>query len=186
MKDKIKSQVFAISIFYSVIVIFLMISSLTSVTTSIELYDSEQNKTKLTEYKNEIATLNQNECTSTINKIVSYYENTSYNGKVKLRDIYNIEEGFLSYFGEMKDNCHLSEEQLKKYNLSNKYISTTIHQEEMFIKYYFQYEMNLKNKSNREIIEPILNNIEYEIIKNTQLEIISILIDISKEETTYE
>jgi hypothetical protein len=46
--------------------------------------------------------------------------------------------------------------------------------------------MNLKNKSNREIMEPILNNIEYEIIKNTQLEIISILIDISKEETTYE
>lgn len=181
MKEKIKNQVFAISIFYSVIVIFLMISSLTSATTSVELYDSEENKTKLNEYKKEIATLNQNECTSTINKIVRYYENTSYNGKVDLKDIYNIEEGFLSYFGEMKDNCNLTDEQLKKYNLPNKFISSTIHQEEMFTKYYFQYELNFSDILNRTIIEPSLYNTEYEISKNTQLEIISILIDISKE-----
>jgi len=181
MKEKIKNQVFAISIFYSVVILVLMISNITSAVTSIELYDSEENRNKLNEYKKEIATLNQNECTTTINKIVKYYENTSYNGKIELKDIYNIEEGFLSYFGEMKDNCNLTDEQLKKYNLSNKFISSTIHQEEIFTKYYFQYELNFSDNLNRTIIEPTLYNIEYEISKNTQLEIISILLDISKE-----
>lgn len=181
MKEKIKKQVFAISIFYSVVILFLMILNITSAVTSIELYDSEENRSKLNEYKKEIATLNQNECTTTINKIIKYYENTSYEGKVELKDIYNIEEGFLSYFGEMKDNCNLTDEQLKKYNLSNKFISSTIHQEEIFTKYYFQYELNFSDNLNRTIIEPTLYNIEYEISKNTQLEIISILLDISKE-----
>lgn len=181
MKEKIKNQVFAISIFYSVVILVLMISNITSAVTSIELYDSEENRNKLNEYKKEIATLNQNECTTTINKIVKYYENTSYNGKIELKDIYNIEEGFLSYFGEMKDNCNITDEQLKKYNLSNKFISSTIHQEEIFTKYYFQYELNFSDNLNRTIIEPTLYNIEYEISKNTQLEIISILLDISKE-----
>ena len=152
MKEKLKNYVFGISIFYSLMILILMIINITTATTSIELHDSEENKNKLNEYKKEIATLKQNDCTTTINKLINYYEATSYNGKIKLKDIYNIEQGLLSYYGEMKENCNLTEEQLKKYNFPNKFITATIEQEEMFMKHYFQYELKFTDVLARTII----------------------------------
>ena len=47
MKEKLKNYVFGISIFYSLMILILMIINITSATTSIELHDSEENKNKL-------------------------------------------------------------------------------------------------------------------------------------------
>ena len=51
MKEKIKSVLFSVSIFYSVLIVGLMIFTCITMTDSVELYDNDDNKVKLNNYK---------------------------------------------------------------------------------------------------------------------------------------
>lgn len=184
MKEKIKNILFSISIFYSITLIILLIFNTLNLVTEVELNDSEENKIKLNEYKEEVKSLEKNKCTDIINQIIKYYEDTSYNGKISLKEMYNYgtENNLLSYYINLKENCNLSEENIKKYDLPLKVLSASIQQDELYHRYYFQYEINIKDIFTRHVIEANLTNIEYKIRKNLELEIISNLIEISKME----
>ena len=181
MKEKIKNNILTISIFYSVIVIVLMIFNLSNIVVSVELHMPDKNIDKISEYKKRVALLEKNGCTDVINKIINYYEETSYDGEVNIKKIYNIyEEGFLSYFMDVKDNCNLTDEIMDKYNFQSKFLSAAIQPDEIAQRYMFQYELSFKDLLNRDIAEANLNNIEYTIRKNLELEIIKILIEVEE------
>ena len=184
MKGKIKNILFVISIFYSLVIVILMVITSNNLTSTVELHDSKENTSKLKEHKEQLSTLKQNSCTEVINKIIRHYEETSYNGEVSLREMfeYDFDNSLLSYYIEVKDNCNLDNNQEKKYNLPTKFITSSIQRDELYEKYYFQYELKLSDYSNRLIIEPLISNVEYQINRTIQLEIISNLIEISSGE----
>ena len=47
-----------------------------------------------------------------LKKIIEHYEDTSYTGNVNLRDMYEYdnENSVLSYYGEAKEKCEISNE----------------------------------------------------------------------------
>lgn len=186
MKGNIKNILFAISIFYSIVVIILMSITFNNLTSIIELEDSKENRERLEEYKQQLSTLEQNNCTNVIHKIIKHYEETSYDGEVSLKEMYDydFDNSLLSYYIEVKSSCNLDGEQEKKYNLPTKFITSSIQRDELYEKYYFEYELKLSDYSNRLIIEPLISNVEYQINRAMELEIISDLIEISSREVS--
>ena len=181
MKETIKNVLFCISIFYSIIIITLMLITKNNLVSIVELHDSEENKNKLNNYKQQVSLLEQNSCTGVINKIIKHYEETSYDGEVSLRKMYeyDFDNSLLSYYTQAKESCKLNEEDEKKYNLPTKFITASIQRDEMYQRYYFQYELRINDYITRLIAEPLLSGVEYQISKNMELEILSILIEIS-------
>lgn len=184
MKENIKKTLFVISIFYSFVIVILMVITTNNLVTTIELHDSEENEVKLKEYKEQLANLEQNSCTEVIDKIIKHYEETSYDGEVSLKEMYeyDFDNSLLSYYSKVKENCKLSEGDLKKYNLPNKFITSSIQRDESYQRYYFQYELKIDDYLTRLIVEPSISSLEYQINRTMELEIISTLIEISSRE----
>jgi len=186
MKENFKKIIFGISIFYSFVIIILMIITINNMVTTIELHDTEENKVKLNEYKDKLSTLKQDSCTGVINEIINHYEETSYDGEVNLKEMYeyDFDNSLLSYYIKVKDNCNITDEIAKQYNLPNKFVTGSIQRDEIYLPYYFQYELGFDDYITRLIVEPQLYNTEYQINRVAELEIIFALIDISSKEAT--
>lgn len=184
MKEKIKYLLFYGSMFYTILVVVLMLISLFSATTTIELYDNEDNLVKINQYKEELLKLGDNNCTKIINKMINFYENTSYNGEVELKSIWdyfvNVEDGYLHYVGEVRDNCNLTYEQMQELDFPSKFVNISVNTDKMFQPYYFQYELSLKDKLSREVMEFNTLNLDYSMRKKDELELISTLIELEK------
>lgn len=183
MKEKIKLFLFYLSIFYSVLVILGMIVNFVVSVHSIELKDSEENISKVENYKRELKTIPRNECTDVIDQMITYYEETSYDGHVNLKEMYNyhLKNNFLSFYNDAKNGCNLSDETIDYYNLRMEFLSSEIPTDEIFQRYFFQYEIDFKDVLTRQLVEPLMHNIEYQISKASQIEIIGHLIQIQKE-----
>lgn len=184
MKENIKNILLGVSIFYSIIIIILTVVTASNLVTTVELKDMEENKVKIKQYKQQLLTLPQNSCTEIIDEIINHYNKTSYNGKVNLKEMYeyDFDNSLLSYYIKTRDNCKLSKEDEEKYNLPIKFITASIQRDEMYQRYYFQYELKINDSLTRLIVEPILSGLEYEINRKNILQIISDLIEISSRE----
>ena len=184
MKEKIKIGLFFISIFYSFVVIVLMICSFNSAVTSIELNDSDENISIINEYKMKLTTLEDNSCTFLINDFIEYYEKTSYNQHINLREFLEDENNnsVLDFYEKAKNSCNLSEEDIDYYNFPTKFIASAIQLDELLHTYYFQYEIGFDDKTMRNIIIPNLSRYEYTIRKSLQVDIIGDLIEIASKE----
>lgn len=188
MKEKIKNTLFSVSIFYSVLIIGLMIFTVSTMNDSVEMHDSDDNKVKLKEYKEIISNLEDNECKDVINDIVKYYEDTSYNGSVNLKKMYDYDgkSGLLSYSVKAKDACNVSSDDEEKYSFSTKFLSSIMYRERLYQKYYFQYELKFTDMYMRDISEAQIHVTMYNASRKTILEIISGLIEISNKEVADE
>lgn len=188
MKEILKKFLLTSSVFYSIMIIILMIIKIVTLVETIELVDVEENKNKIEEYKTTLATLEKNKCTETIDKIIKYYENTSYNGKVPLKEIYdyNSFKSILTYYMEVKENCNLSDEIMKENKLPERVLTGAIAKEEVYQRYLFQYELSLPDFYMRNIGEAALTNSEYKIYRKAELEVISSLIEIISKEAVNE
>lgn len=184
MKHKIKNILFIISIFYSIVILTMTGITTFNMTDTIKLNDKKENKETLKNYKKQLSELEQNDCTNAIGKIIKNYEETSYNGDVNLREMYeyDIENSILSYYEEAKNKCQISEEDEEKYNLPIKFITVSIQRDEIYQPYYFQYELSIKDYPARLIAEFAISKLEYKINRELELEIISSLIELSRKE----
>lgn len=184
MKEKLKNTLFVISIFYSVIIIILTFITTNNLVSSIELHDVEENRVKLTKYKKDLSLLEKNSCTEVISKIINHYEETSYNGNVNLKEMYEYDNdnSLLSYYMKAKENCNINEQDEEKYNLSMKFITSSIQRDETYQRYYFQYELKIFDYPTRLIVQPEITGIEYSINRIGELEIIEALIEICSRE----
>lgn len=186
MKEKMKNILFSASIFYSVIIVGLMIFTFCTMTDSVELYDNNENKGRLNNYKEIVSNMEDNECTLVIKEIIKYYEDTSYNGKVNLKEMYDYdgENGLLSYYIKVKDACNLSDADEKEYDFPTKFLSSIMYREGIYQRYGFQYELKFTDMYLRDIAEASIYSTEYHISRKTILDIISSLIEISNKEVT--
>lgn len=184
MKKNIKNILFTISIFYSLVVVVLMCITINSLVTEVELHDLAENKEKLIAYKERLSNLPQNSCTEVISDLITHYEETTYDGKVNLREIYKNQENnsLLSYYQKVKEFCNITEEKETKYNLPAKFITSSIQWDELYKRYYFQYEIKIPDHIIRTIVDPEITNVEYHINRTTELEIIASLIEIASKE----
>lgn len=185
MRKNIRSGIFFISIFYIISICFLMIMNMGLSVSKIELYDSDENKEKLAELKEELLVLESNSCTTVIDEMIVYYEKTSYDGVVELKAMYDIENpdsmSFLNYYLKLKDNCNITDEDNEKYDFPNLFITSTIQNEAIYQRYLYQYELGLKDLYFRAIAEPNINNVEYLIRKRAEIKVISNAIEMVKE-----
>ena len=184
MKKNLKNILFTISIFYSLVVVVLMCITINDLVTEVELHDLDENKEKLIEYKEKLSKLPQNSCVEIINDLINHYEETTYDGKVNLNEIYINQEdnSLLSYYQKVKESCNITEEKETKYNLPAKFITASIQWDELYKRYYFQYEIEIPDYMIRLIVDPEITNVEYQINRSMELEIIASLIEIASEE----
>ena len=185
MKEKVKNILYGGSVIYSITVIVLMMISLLNSVTTLELSDNEERKSQINQYKQEILTMENKECATVINNMIDFYEKTSYAGEVKLKDIYNyfINDvgGYLLFYGEVRDNCNLKEEDMKDNYLPSKFVNISVGIDKLLNTYNFQYELTIKDYLTHQSMGIETLNVEYGIRKNNELEIISTIIKLSKE-----
>jgi hypothetical protein len=180
MKEQVKRIIVTISMFYSLLILTLIIVKMNSFVTIVELTDSEENKNKLNEYIEKLNLLEKNDCTNLIDEVIKHYEDTSYDGKVKIKDMYAYdgENSLLSYYLKIKDACNFKEEILEEYGLPTKFITSSIQRDELYQRYMFQYELGFIDFYMRDIGQAALTGVEYSISKKIELEIIDSLINI--------
>lgn len=185
MKEKVKNILYGGSVIYSITVIVLMMISLLNSVTTLELSDNEERKSQINQYKQEILTMANKECATVINNMIDFYEKTSYTGEVKLKDMYNYfindENGYLHFYGEVRDNCNLKEEDMKDNYLPSKFVNISVGIDKLLNTYDFQYELTIKDYLTHQSMGIETLNVEYGIRKNNELEIISTIIKLSKE-----
>lgn len=188
MKEKLKTFLFHVSIFYSVVIIAMMLFSFFTAKTTIYLHNYlVLNKEKLNEIKNDVRLLEKNKCTDAINKLIEEYEVTSYDGEVNLRELHNYTYGiekfdreftdkFNYYINEAMIQCNLSDDDDLKKKVSFNIVERNILTDELLNKYFYQYEIGLKD-AYRLIVEHSSISSEYTFIKHIELDIISDLIE---------
>lgn len=181
MIERIKKILFVISIVYSITIVILMCITSNNMVAFVKLNDSVENKNELLDYKTQLSNLEENDCTKIIGKIIKHYEDTSYNGEVNLRDMFenDLDNSILSYYDEVKIKCSISKDDEDKYDLPLMFMIASVERDEIYEPYYFQYELGLKDRYTRFIAKPDLLNIEYKINKKAELKIISSLIELN-------
>lgn len=179
MKEKIKSGLFFIFCFYSVIILILLFFTYSNSLNVIDIYDNKDNRIKYSELKKEVKSLDDNMCTDTLNKLLDYYSKTSFNGNVSAKNLYNdITKGvmdgtyFLNYFSDIKKDCNLSDDFLSENFIREKFIIASIQYDEMINKYYYLYELNLKDIYMHMIVDPDFDKYNY---LNNRINILEII-----------
>ena len=185
VKKNIRTGLLFVSIFYIVSVVGLMIVNFCLSTSNVELHDSDDNVKKIKELRQEALSLEVNSCTIVINDMITYYEKTSYDGKVNLKEMYDMLNSenisFLEYYLQIKEHCGLTDDEREKYDYPHLFMTAVIQNEAMLQRYLYQYELGFKDLYFRMIAEPNLNNTEYLIRKRAELKAISNVIEMVKE-----
>lgn len=185
VKKNIRTGLLFVSIFYIVSVVCLMIMNFCLSTSNVELHDSDDNVKKIKELRQEALSLEVNSCTIVINDMITYYEKTSYDGKVNLKEMYDMfyseNISFLEYYLQIKEHCGLTDAEREKYDYPHLFMTAVIQNEAMLQRYLYQYELGFKDLYFRMIAEPNLNNTGYLIRKSAELKAISNVIGMVKE-----
>ena len=185
VKKNIRTGLLFVSIFYIVSVVGLMIINFCLSTSNVELHDSDDKDKKIKELRQEALSLEVNSCTIVINDMITYYEKTSYDGKVNSKEMYDMLNSenisFLEYYLQIKEHCGLTDAEREKYDYPHLFMTAVIQNEAMLQRYLYQYELGFKDLYFRMIAEPNLNNTEYLIRKRAELKAISNVIEMVKE-----
>ena len=186
MKEKIKEHLVVVSFLYGIIIILLMGITYFKMDTHVEFQEDEDFVVTLNNYKKEIMLLDDTNCKSTLNKLVNYIEQNNLSGSVNLKDYYNKvfynNESILNFYREIKNTCPMiTEDVAKEHNLPIMFITASIQNDEIFGKYLYQYEINMKDLYFRNISEPALTSIENKIKNEMELKLIKDVLKIVKD-----
>lgn len=180
MKEKIKIFLLNGLICYSIIILFLMIMNIFNFKYEIELYDNEANNHEIISLKKRVNKLDDSSCKNVLNDMINVYEQTSYDGKVELTELYKQYwdgPSFLAFYNEIKEQCNITDDEMKGLNFPHYTINSILYMEEIVPKYMMQYEINIKDLNIREISEPNTINLSYGNSKESQLIMIETLLD---------
>lgn len=189
MKNKIRNSLFVISIVFVITFLFLEIVNVVTYSDKIELEDREENLERLNDYKEKIDKLEDSSCKTSLEKFVKRYEDTSYNGKTSLKDIYNNldADSYASSYIDIKNNCNITDEEVKEHELTYYILDCMITYEEFYNNIRFPYEIRVHDKLMREIAEPSLDSVRYFKIKRSELSFIkNVLALLEKKGGNYE
>ncbi len=186
MQEKIRNAILPISLFYMIVIVILMTLTYIQAQDTIEFKYIENFENKMANNKLEVNNLNDKVCEDALNKYIDYSIKYTYNGNVKVKTFFNDkflnpDEIFLSNYLKIKDNCKLTDEQMKDNDLPNMFLNVTVLEEEILQKYLFNYEIKFNDIITRIILEPNIYNTEYSISQNLKLKIIDTVLEILKE-----
>lgn len=186
MQEKIRNAILPISLFYMIVIVILMALTYIQAQDTIEFKYIENFENKMANNKLEVNNLNDKVCEDALNKYIDYSIKYTYNGNVKVKTFFNDkflnpDEIFLSNYLKIKDNCKLTDEQMKDNDLPNMFLNVTVLEEEILQKYLFNYEIKFNDIITRIILEPNIYNTEYSISQNLKLKIIDTVLEILKE-----
>lgn len=180
MKNKIKNYIYIFSIFYMIIISFLIVINLFSINTKIHLSSLEEFNKTLNKYEKEVSSLSSSSCKDFINDLIKYVRSNNYEGEVDIIDLYNKGNNILQYYTKGKNACNLSDEVLKDNYLVIDYLSSIIPYESIYNSNMFNYEISLKELFTKES-KPDYLNLYTEVKRNNELSIISKYIKLAKE-----
>ncbi|MGM9878503.1 MAG: hypothetical protein ACI31R_00520 [Bacilli bacterium] len=188
MREKIKLMLFGAFIFYVVLVVGLIIYTGSNHEDSFEIFESDSDlirAQKLNSYKEKLATMENNTCTTFIKELIDYYEKTDFKGKVTYQDYYNQmvrandeNSVFFNFFEKAEKSCNLNEKQKEEYNFSYLVLAGSIQIDEIMKNYYYDYELNLEDKYFRDLSAVYFIKYQNNINRESILIIISNLIEI--------
>lgn len=190
MREKIKLMLFGAFIFYVVLVVGLIIYTGSNHEDSFEIFESDSDlirAQKLNSYKEKLATMENNTCTTFIKELIDYYEKTDFKGKVTYQDYYNQiarandeNDSFINFYKKAEKSCNLSEKQKEEYNFDYLILASFIQKDEIMQNYYYDYELNLEDKYFRELSAVYFIKYQNYINRESILIMISNLIEISE------
>lgn len=188
MKAKIKNTLLGVSIIYSAFMICMMIFTYANMVESVNLYDAAENKTKLNEYKEIVSKMEKTPCVNAINDIITYYEDTYYDGATNIKEMYEYddENGLLSHYSKTKTACNISEEFEKEASFPSKFLAGILYREDIYQQYFFQYELKFADIYMRDIGQAYIYATEYRVNRHNLLDIIHDLIEISGAEVAFD
>ena len=187
MQEKIKNWLAPISIFYMIIIIVLMLITYYNAVSTLDLNRIDDFEEKISLYKKEVNEIEDNTCKDYLNDLISFVEKVNYDKKVKINqlftDTYLNEEYILSYYLKGVNSCSkITEEKSKDYNLPNLFLIANLTNDRIIQKYFFQYELNIKDRLVENIMIPSDTMANYYNKQKIELMIIDNIIKIVKED----
>ena len=180
MRNKLKVFMFNSFLFYVIFIVILFIVNTINFTHEIELTNSDENNLKIIELKERINHLENSSCKSLLVEMSNLYEETSYDGNIELTDFYNKyfdNKSFLSFYGRIENECNIGNEEKKSMDLHKETLNSILYIENLLNKYMFQYEINFTDYYMHEIGESNIINLQYQLSKSSELNIIERILD---------
>ena len=186
MKEKIKTSLVSIGIFYMIIILILMISKYTNMNKYINITFDNNYQETISKYEKEILTIEEKSCQNVLNDYLNYVKKTTFKGKVNLQEyfknFYLTDSIFLDYYLKLIDNCSkLTKENAVENNLNNMMLTAYIQNEEILQKYIFNYELTIKDNLFRITLEPEFVATKSKIKFNNEIGVLNIVLNIMKD-----
>ena len=181
MKNK-RDYLVCFSIVFIVVVSVLAIYTFVNAKRTLNFVVDESINDELAQIKESIDDMEKNACSENLLKYYNYVNDTVYNGKTKLNDLYYYMSStdLSNTFNNIKTECKMPEEKLKEYSISNRYLTTISLKYEVLVGYLYQYELNftdpMKNDINKASVESA-----YRLLKNNEVELLKDYIRIMEE-----
>lgn len=181
MKEKLKISIFAVTVVYIVVISVMMITAISNQTKTVKYEPILDYEKRLNIIKEEVNKLEENSCIKSIKSLIEFTEQTYYKEEVKIKDLYNNIDSDNWWFSrniEALSSCELSDE-IKK-DITPLILASGIQFDELFQKHAYDYELKIFD-SVRKSLEPNMQNIENNIRKNLEMEVIKKFIEVYNE-----
>lgn len=182
MKKEIRNAVLYSGIFYMILTVILATIAYCNVITSVELSNDDRYIEKISEYKEKIVQLKDSSCKRYLSNLADKVEKDINTKELIFRESYKDildGENILDMYSKAHKECvSLTSEKMVEANLPVKYLTTSMINDEIVSKYFYQYEINIKNIKGRELTEPQFASVENNIKLQNELEIIDTLLNI--------
>ena len=191
MQESIKNYLIPISIFYMIVIVVLMLITYFNAISTLDLNRIDDFEEKISLYKKEVNEIEDNTCKNYLNDLISFVEKVNYDKKVKInqlfKDTYLNEDYILSYYLKGVNSCSkLTNEEAKEYNLPDLFMNANLTNDRIIQKYFFQYELNIKDRLVENIMIPSDTAANYYNKQKIELMIIDNIIKIVKEDVNNE
>ncbi len=176
-KEKIKLIIISISMFYMVVISILTIINLSNTTSYINL-DTKDFTKEFDKVRFKVNTIENIDCRNSVINIINKSEKFSNNNKISLKELYNNGLSILDYSNLIK-KCNIKDKDRE--TITAYMMNSALTYEEYIQKGIFEYEINIKDKENRWIIEASTMQARLDSNKVLELELINKIIEVQNE-----
>ena len=171
---RVKDLLLSLFIFGSIVVIIFIIISFFNTKQSITVSRNDTIEEKLDNLKQMVNSFEDNDCKEYLDFFISYIDKLPVEGKIKLRDLYDYFNNYptIRLYEGVQNKCHITEEEIKEYGINGKYATVMALSNDIFNKYMFSYELNLKDEQ-RLLTESNTDSLNYTSIRFNQVEILN-------------
>ncbi|MEE3343220.1 MAG: hypothetical protein VZS44_03930 [Bacilli bacterium] len=176
-KERIKLIITSISIFYMVVISILTISTLNNITSYVDL-DTKDFTKEFDKVRVKVNTIENIDCRNSVINIINKSEKLSNNNTISLKELYNNGLSILDY-GDIMKKCNIKDKDRE--TITAYMMNSALTYEEYIQKGIFEYEINIKDKENRWIMEASIMHARLDSNKVLELELLNKIIEVQNE-----